>query len=227
MNFLRVSRPVIRFDLGFAINWDRPTETFIQYINDSTIVGYRYSSGWAKTQRVYFAAITSVPFTRLQLADGKERIEAKSAKGAKIKAHLVFEDMNGRPISMKVGLSSVSTDKALSALDEITGWDFNAARKAAETKWESELSKITISSADEEKKKIFYTALYHTCMAPVLYSDADGTYQNAKGQVLKMAAGQRYTELSLWDTFRCPRPPVQPDTAGEDQGYCQYHARLL
>ena len=204
--FPKGAEPMLRFDLGFAINWDSPTETFIQQLNDSTIVGYRYSKGWAQNQRVYFAARTSVPFVKLYLSDGRESINGTSAKGKMVKGQLQFKDMKGKPILMKVGLSSVSTKKALIALGEINGWNFDAVKKEAESKWEKELQKIAVKSSDEQAKKIFYTALYHTCLAPVLYSDADGTYQNSLGQVKKMPSGQRYTEFSLWDTFRALNP---------------------
>ena len=198
--------PVIRFDLGFHINWDRPVETYIQQVNDSTIVGYRISKGWADVQRVYFAARTSVPFKSLQINNGTEAVSAKEAKGRMVQSQLIFADLSGKPVFLKVALSTVSTDKALQAMQEINGWNFSQTRAAAEAKWEKELEKIKVSTKDEQLKRIFYTALYHTCMAPVLYSDADGTYQNAKGQILKMVSGQRYTEFSLWDTFRALNP---------------------
>jgi predicted alpha-1,2-mannosidase len=66
---------------------------------------------------------------------------------------------------------------------------------------------MQISTKDEHLKRTFYTAVYHTCLSPILYSDADGQYQNTKGQVLKMPDGrQRYTVYSLWDTFRALNP---------------------
>lgn len=205
-SFPKGAEPVIRFNLGFAINWDSPTETYIEKINDSTIVGYRFSKGWAHTQRLYFAARTSVPFTKLYLAEGKVAVEGNNAKGKLTKGQLLFKNADGKTIFIKVSLSSVSTAKALLALDEIRGWNFNSVRKSAAAKWEKELEKISIKSADEESKKIFYSALYHTCIAPVLFSDADGSYQNALGQVKKMATGNRYTVFSLWDTFRALNP---------------------
>ena len=204
--FPQGSNPVIRFDLGFRINWDNPTETYIKQVNDSTIVGYRYSTGWAKVQRVYFAARTSVPFNQFRLyADGKVASQ-KQATGKLIKGHLIFPGAGGKTIEMKVALSTVSTDKAVLALGEIQGWNFDQVRTQAEDKWEQELQKIKVTSPDESRKRIFYSALYHTSLAPVLYSDADGAYQNAKGQTLKMRNGQRYTEYSLWDTFRAQNP---------------------
>ncbi len=205
--FPKNASPVIRFNLGFAINWDTPLETFVQQINDSTIVGYRISKGWAQMQRVYFAARTSAPFTNLFLADSTAMLTGKSAKGKLIKAQLQFKNRDGQPLLLKVSLSSVSTDKALLALKEIKGWDFDAVKLQAENKWEKELEKITVKGTDEQAKNIFYSALYHTCAAPVLYSDADGTYQNAKGEIKKMLPGQqRFTEFSLWDTFRALDP---------------------
>ncbi|MEO6730253.1 MAG: GH92 family glycosyl hydrolase [Ferruginibacter sp.] len=204
--FPNEAEPVIRFDLGFAINWDSPTETYIQQLNDSTIVGYRYSKGWAQTQRVYFAARTNISFTKLYLADGKQSFSGNTAKGKMIKGQLLFKNMGGKTILMKVALSSVSTEKALLALSEIIGWNFNAVKKEAENKWEKELQKIAVKTQDETAKKIYYTALYHTCAAPVIYSDADGSYQNAKGQIKKMPGEQRYTVFSLWDTFRALNP---------------------
>ena len=205
-SFPKGSDPVIRFNLGFAINWDSATETFIEKLNDSTIVGYRFSKGWAHTQRLYFAARTSAPFTKLYLAEDKQLVEGNSHKGKLTKGQLLFTNMAGKTILMKVSLSSVSTAKALLALSEIKGWNFNAVKKIAEAKWEKELQKIAIKSTDDNAKKIFYSALYHTCLAPVLYSDADGRYQNAMGQVKKMTTGNRYTVFSLWDTFRALNP---------------------
>jgi predicted alpha-1,2-mannosidase len=205
-SFPKNSTPVIRFDLGFRINWDRPTETFIKKINDSTIVGFRNSKGWADVQRVYFAARTSVPFKSLQLSNGQQELSANEATNRSVQGQLIFRDAGGKPILMKVALSSVSTDKALIALQEIKNWNFNQVKNAAEAKWESELAKIQITTKDKKYKRVFYSALYHTCMAPVLYSDADGSYQNVKGAVLKMKNGQRYTVYSLWDTFRALNP---------------------
>jgi predicted alpha-1,2-mannosidase len=199
--------PVIRFDLGFAINWDAPTSTYIQQVNDSTIAGFRYSKGWAANQRVYFAARTSVPFSKLYLSDGKEPFADTALMDIKVKGQLVFPDLKAKPLLIKVALSSTNIRKAIMALDEIKGWNFDAVKRQAENKWEKELQKITIKSADEHSKKIFYSALYHTCLAPVLYSDIDGEYSNAAGEIKKMPAGmQRYTEFSLWDTFRALDP---------------------
>jgi predicted alpha-1,2-mannosidase len=210
-HFPNQSEPVIRLDLAFRQNWDNPTETYIKVIDDSTVVGYRYSTGWAKVQRVYFAMRTSKPFKEAILAGhGVQSAQIKAAKteekGKGVSAQLLF-DGGQKLVDMKVALSSTNYDKALLALNEITDWNFEHVRKNAEEKWEHELQKVQVSSSDEKLKRVFYTALYHTCIAPALFSDADGVYKNAQGDSLKMSTGdQRYTVYSLWDTFRALNP---------------------
>jgi predicted alpha-1,2-mannosidase len=199
--------PVIKIDLGFHINWDKSTDVFMKQLNDSTIVGYRYSTGWAKVQRVYFALRSSEPIKKLFLnADGTQ-VNASEAKGISVIGQLLFAANNPNKLLLKVALSSVNTDKALIALNEIKDWNFDKVKQSAEAKWEHELSKIQIKTNDIKLKRVFYTALYHTCIAPNLYSDIDGSYQNANGEIHKMASGQqRYTVYSLWDTFRALNP---------------------
>jgi len=204
------STPVIRFDLGFHQNWDSPTETYIRVVDDSTIVGYRYSTGWAKIQRVYFAARTSKPFQPIISGHGIQSAQIKAEKsdekGTGVAAQLVF-DAKEKNIDLKVALSMTDENKALAALSEIKGWNFDGVKKQAEEKWEKELQKVQISSADTHLKRVFYSALYHTCIAPALFSDADGGYQNAEGKKRQMSNGsQRYTVYSLWDTFRALNP---------------------
>jgi len=206
------STPIIRFDLAFHVNWDNPTETHVSILNDSTLVGYRYSTGWAKVQRVYFAARTSAPIVRSILNDGQSASDMSDMvetydKGKGASVQLFFDGNTHRTIEMKVALSMTSYDKAVNALREIPSWNFRDVRKAAEDKWEKELQKIKITTADNRLKRVFYTALYHTAIAPTLYSDADGTYQNANGELRTMPNGaNRYTLFSLWDTFRALNP---------------------
>ncbi|MEH6306998.1 GH92 family glycosyl hydrolase [Olivibacter sp. CPCC 100613] len=209
--FPNQSVPVLRLDLGFHLNWDSPTETYVKVLDDSTLIGYRYSTGWAKVQRVYFALRTSKPFKEAVLAGhGVQSAQIKAAKteekGKGISAQLVFDEQQ-KNIEIKVALSMTDENRALQALQEIKDWNFERVKTDAANKWEHELQKVQVSSSDEKLKRVFYTALYHTSIAPSLFSDADGTYKNVSGKVLKMANNdQRYTVYSLWDTFRALNP---------------------
>ena len=195
----------MRIDLGFHINWDKTTAAFIQIINDSTVVGYRYSTGWAKNQRVYFAARFNQPI-RFSRFIGASKASLREAEGNDLKLLL---QLGGKEESVliRTGISSVSSEKALQALGEIRDKAFDQVVKEAEAAWEKELQRIQIDTSDRAFATRFYTALYRTCLSPSLYSDADGTYRNQDNRVYQMPAGQaRYTIFSLWDTFRALNP---------------------
>ncbi|QBR12140.1 GH92 family glycosyl hydrolase [Sphingobacterium sp. CZ-2] len=206
------SRPTIRLDLAHAFNWDRPMDTEIKIIDKHTIIGKRYSYGWANKQHIYFAIRFEKPFSTYLLNGEKTSSSSVSQTNTStsgpvkaVNAQFTFPNQN--QVALKVALSTSNEEKALAALNEIPDWDFIAAKTSAQNKWEKELSKIQVESADEKLKTIFYTALYHTALSPTLYSDADGAYKNYKGESHKMPnAGQRYTLFSLWDTFRALKP---------------------
>lgn len=195
----------VRIDLGFYINWDKTTAAFIQIINDSTVVGYRYSTGWAKNQRVYFAARfnQTIRFSRFI---GASKASLRVAEGNDLKLLL---QLGGKEetVLVRTGISSVSSEKALQALDEIHDKAFDEVVKETEVAWEKELRRIQIDTSDRAFATRFYTALYRTCLSPSLYSDADGAYRNQDNRVYQMPDGQaRYTIFSLWDTFRALNP---------------------
>ena len=197
----------IRLDLHHAINWDQPTQTKIKVINDSTIIGERFSKGWAANQRVFFALRTSKPFKYLLLNGQKSTAKEISSKEKEkgVNAQMVFGKMTD--VNMKVALSTTTAENALLVLQEIPGWDLNKVATNADQLWEREMSKIKIEARSNALKRVFYSALYHTALTPTLYSDKDGSYGNYINEIKKMPNGeQRYTLYSLWDTFRAEHP---------------------
>jgi predicted alpha-1,2-mannosidase len=185
---------------------DRATETFIEQVDDTTFMGYRYSTGWAKEQQVYFAVRTSVPVKNFQVYDNAQLLTGAQGKGAAIKGVLSFDAAEG-DVLLKVGISPVSTDNALDNIRaEIPGWDFNAVVKQADDSWNAELSKILVTTRSEKAQRIFYTSLYHTMINPAMFNDHNGDYRGADKQVYKNAAFTNYTILSTWDTYRAAHP---------------------
>jgi len=183
-------------NLGFAINWDKPYITNLQVIDNTTVIGSRLSHGWAADQHVFFAVKFSKPIT-------KSEIVTVGGEGRTV-GLLKFAD---KQLLVKVGISSVSTENAMANLNgSLPGWDFEATQQAASAEWEKELSKIKIQSSDPVQKKIFYTSLYHTLVAPALFSDANGEFKGTKGDVQKAVGYNRYTVFSLWDTYRALHP---------------------
>ena len=106
-----------------------------------------------------------------------------------------------------MGVSTVSSKNALENLNaEIPHWDFDKVKLEAENKWNQELSKIDISTNDLKRKRIFYTAMYHTMIAPNLYHDVNGEYRGTDKKVYKDTTFTNYTLFSLWDTYRAAHP---------------------
>lgn len=207
--FHRYSFPInssgmLRFDLGFAINWDSPTETFFRKVNETTFVGYRYSTGWAKNQKVFFAVKTNIPVKDVVMFSENKKIQTVETRGKNVIAHLIFDTLQGEKVLMKVGLSYADIAGAIESLNEIPGWNFEEVKEYAESLWQRELGKIRVRSDNTSLKKTFYTALYHTYLAPVIFSDRFGNYKGVNGD---MQNGRMITSIqSLWDTFRAANP---------------------
>ncbi len=206
--FPKTGDAVIVLNLGHSLNWDKTTEAYIKIISDRKIVGYRMSTGWAKDQRVYFAAEFSQPFTSYFLSlNNKLNSREHEAKGKMLEGIFKFNTEKNDEVLVKVGISSSNIKGAEDDLSkEIAGWNFNQIKNEAAKAWQKELSRIQITTSSNSLKKIFYTALYHALITPNLFSDVDGNFKGADGKVHRAKGYNQYTVFSLWDTFRAEHP---------------------
>ena len=160
---------------------------------DQLVLGSRISQAWAQEQHFYFAAEFSSPILKRSYNQDSTKV--------------IFDfDLKKEALIIKVGISAVSMDGALKNLRaEAEHWDFDKYRQDSRKQWETELEKIKVETADEQKKTIFYSAMYHSMIAPNLFSDVDGKY---RGMDLKIHESDKniYTVFSLWDTFRATHP---------------------
>jgi predicted alpha-1,2-mannosidase len=167
-------------------------DSYFKKVDEKTWGGLRYSTGWAPEQRTYFVARFSEPVV--------------FTTGENTRKVFSFEPSD-QPLEVKVGVSTVSIDNALANLnDEIGDRSFESIREDALEDWENELSKISVTEGDAVLKRVFYTALYHSYIAPNLISDTDGTYSEPSGKVTQCSDFQRYSTFSLWDTYRAAHP---------------------
>ncbi|HBF21267.1 MAG TPA: sugar hydrolase [Cryomorphaceae bacterium] len=201
--------------------------TFIRMENDSTITGYRQTRGWARDRKVFFAAKFSKPFKSYghrkydQVAYNgfyrrfQEDENFPEMAGNNLRAYFNFDMKAGEEIQMKFALSSVSSAGAMKNLDsEIPHWDFDKTRAETEEKWNRELGKIEVETINDKDKIAFYTAMYHSCLSPVLYEDVDGQYRGLDQNIHSSEGFTNYTIFSLWDTYRALHPLfniTQPD----------------
>lgn len=201
---------IVAFDMGFTINWDKVTEAFIEVVDDSTIVGYRYSTGWARNQKVYFAARTNKAIQKAFFTKEGNEVTTETASYKDVSARLVvdFGTDESNSLALAVGLSTASIDGAMSSLKmESDGKpQFDESLAEAQKLWNQKLNVIQASFIEPEMDTMFYSALYHTEMSPNLMSDPTGAYNAPDSTIQSADSFDRYTVFSLWDTFRATHP---------------------
>lgn len=172
---------------------DRVLKSSIQIENDSTISGYRFSEAWATNQKVFFVLRTSKPFA-INPLEGDSSLFCQ----------MLFSSDD---ISLKLALSFTSIEGAKRNLKtEADHWNFEEYLRIAKNSWQLALDKVKINSSNKDQKSIFYSALYHSMIAPNISSDVDGSYRGMDDQIHKNVQNPTYTVFSLWDTFRATHP---------------------
>lgn len=193
--------------------------TYVRVVNDSTVMGYRQTNGWARTRTVYFAMSFSKPFKSYgrkdfdtnQVYRGFWRKFNQSENfpeiaGQKIRMHFDFNTKKGEDIMIKFALSPVSQSNAMENLiTETPGWDFEAIKNQTQKDWNKELNKIQIKASENDKIN-FYTAMYHSFLGPTVYMDVNGQYKGLDQEIHAAEGFTNYTTFSIWDTYRALHP---------------------
>ncbi|MFV5698505.1 GH92 family glycosyl hydrolase [Flavobacterium sp. ZT3R17] len=215
--FAKEDKQSVVIDLGFAINWDKALKTAITIEDKYTISGYRFSTGWAKNQKVFFVAKFSKPISESTLTANQKIVSGTASEGEHTTAQLFFDGNNNNELLVKVALSSVSIANAKDNL-EAENFNFENVKSKATTTWNTALNKITVETPVDSLKTIFYTAMYHTQLAPVTYSDKNGQFRKENDEIVTAKNYTAYSSLSLWDTFRAENPLltlVAPDKVSD------------
>ncbi len=170
----------------------------LKVTSPDTIVGGRTVYQWAKGRQIFFAMKFSKPFLSSELVND----------GAGPKCLLRYQTAQDEVIYVKTGISAVSVEGALKNLEaEIPDWNFDRVRERARQAWQHELARVRIETSNLKHREIFYTALYHTMVAPTLFDDVDGQYRGMDGKLRTLAPGaHNYSTFSLWDTYRTAHP---------------------
>ncbi|MDE6339771.1 MAG: glycoside hydrolase family 92 protein, partial [Muribaculaceae bacterium] len=120
----------------------------------STLSGTRVTDGWVSDHNVNFSAKFSKPIKESEIINNGHS------------AILTFEN-DGTPLEMAVGISGVRVNNASeNLLKEVPVLDFDLIAAQANDLWAEALGKISIEGGSSKERKNFYTALYHTMIAP-------------------------------------------------------------
>lgn len=174
---------------------DEVLESEITQIDDYSISGYRHSKAWAQKQFVFFKIVFDKPIKSIEIKNGSQGKKAAISFG------------RGSELKVKVALSAVDQKGASLNLEkEIPHWNFKKVRRKARKVWQKQLDKIEVDRGTEKMKRIFYTALYHTMIAPNIFHDVDGRYRGTDLEIHQDKSFKNYTVFSLWDTYRSIHP---------------------
>ena len=108
--------------------------------------------------------------------------------------------LSSRSITLYIGFSFASPERAAANLSDISKYPFDTVRKSAADEWDKALSAISIDADDITKKK-FYSCLYQTLIKPVVL-DEDSPH----------ASGGKSVPLgdlcTMWDMYKSQLPLV-------------------
>ncbi|HAX15531.1 MAG TPA: glycoside hydrolase family 92 protein [Leeuwenhoekiella sp.] len=180
------SAHTILFDLGRANH--HVDEWQLRQTGRKTLEGFQRTGG----DKVYFSVELSEAISELQ------QVNPNTDKGYAI----LNLKASPNPVTLKIGLSFVSTQNARENLQQEIGTKtFAAIHQAAEKTWSAVLSKIQVSGGSQKEKELFYSSLYRSMQWPALRSDHNGEFTDAQGTVQNKGF-RYYTNPSLWDTYR-------------------------
>ena len=188
-------------------NGDTAYETSLTKVDDYTIEGYRFSSGWSR-HKVYFCLRSEQPIASIALFEGDAPAADKSETitGRGVKGVVTFAD-DPTQVALRMAISSVSCQNARLNMDaETDGFQFAKVERQATDKWNRRLSQIKVEGGDPRTEKIFYTAMYHAMIAPTIYCDVNGQYRGIDDKVRTADGWTNYSCFSLWDTYRTLNP---------------------
>lgn len=194
-------------------NGSNAYDSYIRKIDDYTVEGYRYVRGWSPSRKVYFVLKSDKKIEQFTAYDDNTPKPWDQLKVASVKSVLTFG--NVKQVKIKVAISAVScANAAMNLQEELSHWDFDKTVKMSAGRWNKELARMTVETDDEASKRTFYTAHYHTMIAPTLYCDVNGEYRGMNDMIYTDPKKVNYTTLSLWDTYRALHPLmtiIQPE----------------
>ncbi|MGL5249652.1 MAG: GH92 family glycosyl hydrolase, partial [Enterovibrio sp.] len=238
----------LKIDLNSILNSDwgsKPLRNKLTISDDGySVVGERDAtqfSGWAKNQKIFFYATFDKKIKKVQLLAGGVTVDGLSAEQstasgtlADVTAYIEFEASGSPQLNAKVAISSTSEQGARNNYAAEGNVSFDEARENARQTWKNALN-FQIEGGSEAQKTIFYTALYHSKIAPAVYQDVDGSFRGMAVGALSAGTAQitsgqatpeqpNFSIYSLWDTHRALHPLK---TITESQRAVQYAKDLL
>ncbi|MGJ1447423.1 GH92 family glycosyl hydrolase [Sphingobacterium spiritivorum] len=207
----------IIFDIGHKMGESGPVLDAQVSYKDNHISGYvvtkpvyvkKYQES-ATVTMYFYAEIDKTPVACGTFTDSTTYAGAKEKRGKGAGLYLVFHTKEGETIGIKTGLSYTSIENArLNLIKEAKDLYFDQAKEQALEKWNTALSRITVSGGKESDRIKFYTGLYHALLGRGLASDINGAYPRNDGGIGQITlrnngdpVHHHYNTDAIWGAF--------------------------
>ena len=179
----------------------------INITSSTTCEGFTGGGDFCGTEtpyKVYFAAEFDRPANELGTWNGNELTQSLTNQGKNSGAFFTFSTENNKEVNYRIAISFVSIENAKENLmSEKLNTSFDGYLTKTQNVWNKHLSKIKISTTNDDKKIQFYTNFYHSLIHPNIVSDINGDYMGADFKVYNNSNGkEHYSSFSVWDTYR-------------------------
>ncbi len=160
--------------------------------------------GTGTNYTLYFYAMFSRPFAATGTWSGSTVSPGvTSCRSRACGAFVTFDTEQDPVVTMKVGISFVSVANAADNLRvEDPGWSLGHVESQATGQWNRILGRIRVGGGSAAQMRTFYTALYHSLLAPDVVSDVNGQYTGSDGMVHASTGRAQYANFSEWDIYR-------------------------
>ncbi|MBK7976818.1 MAG: GH92 family glycosyl hydrolase [Deltaproteobacteria bacterium] len=161
---------------------------------------------------LYFHAVVDTPSRAAGTWSGtRGQPGVLRAEGADIGAFLDFTTGESQAVVLRVGVSAIDVEQARANLEQGAGeLPFDAIRASARAAWNTVLNRVAVDGGGDDQRVQLYTALYHTLLQPVDFTEGGRYWSGADGvgAVYEARRGGAFysDDWCLWDTFRTTHP---------------------
>lgn len=193
-----------------------PTGSSARFVSNREIEGSSsILAGYANLAfTVYFVAVFDQPaISHGAWRDATPEPGANEVKGGEKQTAGLYADFPpGATVNLRVGISYTSIEQARENLEPAADLNFDQVHSRAKAIWRDHFSTISVEGGTEAQQRQFYTALYHTVLAPTDVTGDNGGWTDDPKQSV-------YWDIyTLWDTFRTTNPLltlIHPDRQRE------------
>ncbi|MBE6952758.1 MAG: DUF1349 domain-containing protein [Ruminococcaceae bacterium] len=205
----------LMIDLSHTLHtYQSGRDGFVRQTADNELSGYGvYPLGSPSTPNmiVYFVLRADRPFSKVLYWKGDEVFDdASRVSGKHVGAIPYFAADDGAVVTVKVGISYISTEQAARNLDaQIPDYDLEAVVEKCKAAWDDALACVDIDTDDDTQRRIFYSGLYRSLNQPAQYDEVGGDFFiGADGNKHVKNTGRHfYSDIwAIWDTFRTTHP---------------------